>query len=211
MNERPILFSGEMVRAILEGRKTQTRRVIKANKKTAWLINGDWADSYIKDPGNYLVEACPFGRPGDRLWVRETFCPVDDTSMGGEKWIDYRATPKYESSHPAGWENAPDDEDALKWKPSIHMPRWASRITLEIVNVRVEKLQEITFEDVKAEGTFEWGSDKVRDGVWDGRKRGIPYPMNGFAEMWNSLNAKRGYSWESNPWVWVIEFKKVEK
>lgn len=214
-NEHPILFSGPMVQAILDGRKTQTRRVIKP-QPPHWTWNDYSFDdrcinvAMVDDRDGYYVIS-PYGKPGDRLWVRETWCPVDDREFGGEKWIDYRATPRYESSHPAGWENAPDDEGALKWKPSIFMPRWASRITLEIVSVRVELLQSITPEDVRAEGIKESG-----EGYWLGPLAGVPdYPWGhaheAYAALWNSINADRGYGWDSNPWVWVIEFKQYNK
>ena len=150
MKERPILFSAPMVRAILDGSKTQTRRIIKPQPH-AGVRRSPFVGSGIEDGhGRELRSA--YGQTGDRLWVRETFCPVDDRENGGELWCDYRATPRYEASHPAGWENEPDDPMALKWKPSIHMPRWVSRINLEITGVRVERLQDINGADAKAEG-----------------------------------------------------------
>src|SRR5574342_440540 len=132
MKERPILFSGPMVRAILEGRKSQTRRVAKlrSTRRPSGLVVFS------------LHNRCPYGAPGDRLWVRETWCPVDDREEGGKLWVDYRATPRYSAEHPAGWDAAPADIEALKWRPSIHMPHWASRISLEVTDVRCERLQD---------------------------------------------------------------------
>lgn len=210
MKERPILFSAEMVRAILAGNKTQTRRAIKMPKWAVQDLSVDLDDDNrpvgICIATGCLAEIhCPYGQLGDRLWVRETWCPIDDTEHGGEKWVDYRATPRYSVEHPAGWENAPQDAEALKWKSSRFMPRWASRITLEIVNVRVERVQNISERDC----CLETGSPVE----WTGK--GIePYRRDmktAFAYLWDSINAKRGFGWEVNPLVWVIEFKQVTR
>lgn len=225
MKERGMIFNGEMVRAILDGRKTQTRREVKLNLDIACLATTyDWATSLaanhyqglteeqiqqkaeslrgvihpvILDDGQMVSIICPHGKPGDRIWVRETFCPVDDTQYGGEKWVDYRATPKFEESHPAGWDSAPNDAEALKWRPSIHMPRWASRILLEITDVRVERLQSITLGDICKE---------VGCGLYDFRP--ATYGFQVWEELWKSIYGAE--SWNANPWVWVIEFKRVE-
>jgi hypothetical protein len=174
-----------MVRAILEGRKTVTRRVCKP--------------PYGGHPGLRLPGRCPYGARGDRLWVRETFCPVDDREHGGPEWIDYRATPRYSAAHPAGWENDPGDPQALKWKPSIFMPRSACRIVLEIEDVRAERLHEITHDDARAEG-IDVGIVAAGDG-W-------PNPTVAFARLWDSINGKR-YPWASNPWVWRVQFRRI--
>jgi hypothetical protein len=168
VKERPILFSGRMVQAILDGRKTMTRRVFK----TAKLIP---TESYGK---RALTRTCPYGQPGDRLWVRETH------NTCGEKPF-YRA----DGEMPLEW----------KWSPSVFMPRWASRITLEITAVWVERLKDITIEDAQAEGITPLGTEG------DSRRW-----RAGFRELWDSLNAKRGYGWDANPWVWVISFKRVK-
>ena len=196
MKERGMIFNREMVRALLDGRKTQTRRPVKFpvhDKNLGCELAGNELAGELS-AGNYLNSA--FGKPGDRIWVRETFCPVDDTQYGGEKWVDYRATPKFEESHPAGWDSAPNDAEALKWRPSIHMPRWASRILLEITGVRVERLKSISDRDALREGCST-ADMKSGDCVADV-----------FARLWASIYGSD--SWNANPWVWVIEFKRVE-
>lgn len=203
MKERPILFSGEMVRAILDGRKTMTRRVIDFNKiarKTGCtkgtLAYSNTFKSWAVVDGNGSADMClvncPYGQPGDRLWVRETFC---DRKNNGEQ-----IKPLYRAD---GQEYQDRDGRYFKpkWKPSIFMPRRYSRITLEITNVRVERLQDVSEEDAKREGA---NGEKYRG-------QGFDYCIfrEAFRTLWDSINAKRGYSWESNPWVWVVEFKQV--
>lgn len=220
MKERGMIFNGEMVRAILDGRKTQTRRPVKFpvhDRNLGCELAGNELAGELS-AGNYQNSA--FGKPGDRIWVRETFCPVDDTQYGGEKWVDYRATPKFEASHPAGWNCAPNDAEALKWHPSIHMPRWASRILLEITDVRVERLNAISPEDAESEGlertNFTGFGDEPGlpsypepDVYFDPlKKQWKEYPPEAFAGLWESIYGEG--SWKANPWVWVIEFKRVE-
>ncbi|MFN4657398.1 hypothetical protein [Klebsiella pneumoniae] len=220
MKERGMILTGEMVRAILDGRKTQTRRPVRfpvLDKNLGCELAGNELAGELS-AGNYLNSA--FGKPGDRIWVRETFCPVDDTQYGGEKWVDYRATPRYEASHPAGWDSAPNDAEALKWRPSIHMPRWASRILLEITDVRVERLNAISPEDAESEGlertNFTGFGDEPGlpsypepDVYFDPlKKQWKEYPPEAFAGLWESIYGEG--SWKANPWVWVIEFKRVE-
>lgn len=184
MNERPILFSGPMVRAILEGRKTQTRRVMNPQPvdqdENGWYVQVPVTDA--RAPGMVFYERkyfhCPYGQPGDQLWVRETFDDVHGSVL-------YRANPEDAEDFP------PCGGKRCHWKPSIFMPRWASRITLEIVGVRVERVQEITPDDARAEGVEH-----------------LYAPRNAFANLWDSINAKRGYGWDSNPWVWVVEFRR---
>ncbi|HBS9332675.1 TPA: morphogenetic protein [Klebsiella pneumoniae] len=213
MKERGMIFNSEMVRAILDGRKTQTRRIMKVQP----VLNGNFYEvfgsawskgmtSIPAVPGHSLSTRCPFGAVGDRIWVRETFCPVDDTQYGGEKWVDYRATPRYEASHPAGWDSAPNDAEALKWRPSIHMPRWASRILLEITGVRVERLNSISQEDAQAEGLELTGWRPTYSDPDSGGEVMTPY--DNFAELWSSIYGDE--SWKANSWVWVISFKRVE-
>lgn len=191
MKERPIIFSGSMVRAILDGAKTQTRRVIKPqpnvfckhleSKQTAeGFCFGDMVDNYMA--------RCPYGIPGDRLWVRETWQNVADMNIchPADGYVVYRATDP-------DWETM----DGWRWRPSIFMPRSASRILLEITDIRVERVQDISWQNCVKEGYL--GDMPMVDGK--------PW----FRKLWNSINAKRGYSWESNPWVWAIEFKRVEE
>lgn len=251
MKERGMIFNAEMVRAILDGRKTQTRREVKLNLDIACLATTyDWAASLAANHYQGLTEEqiqqkaeslrgvihpvilgngqmvsiiCPHGKPGDRIWVRETFCPVDDTQYGGEKWVDYRATPKFETSHPAGWDSAPNDAEALKWRPSIHMPRWASRILLEITDVRVERLNAISEEDAQSEGvhTEVWDQTVVAsnyaaiDEFFQFWSEDMPHyvEMNqlyrsSFRSLWESIYGAE--NWQANGWVWVISFKRVE-
>ncbi|MGE5899549.1 hypothetical protein ACQJ1F_23135 [Klebsiella pneumoniae] len=237
MTERGMIFNAEMVRVLLSGRKTQTRREVKLNLDIACLATTyDWATSLaanhyqglteeqiqqkaeslrgvihpvILDNGQMVSIICPHGKPGDRIWVRETFCPVDDTQYGGEKWVDYRATPKFEESHPAGWDSAPNDAEALKWRPSIHMPRWASRILLEITDVRVERLNAISEEDATAEGVPPAGS-LLPDypGTFLTPKGDFATAKVAFQRLWESIYGEE--SWKANSWVWVISFKRIE-
>lgn len=238
MKERPILFSAPMVRAILAGDKTQTRRIIK-NKI---YVNGFHFDGrdilcHIDNlpPSAMLMDArrgkyhytasnlegweaeCPHGQPGDRLWVRETWQgPLfdyddmdayqrDNEAFETPAYCQYRAdggpTPEYLD---------PNDEMQCKWRPSIHMPRWASRITLEITGVRVERLQDISEQDAIAEGARSLPLEMFKC------EKNLPARWNDddldsarfeFAALWQSINGTS--SWDANPWVWVVEFKQI--
>ncbi|MDC8443725.1 hypothetical protein JJO83_13640 [Halomonas aquamarina] len=199
--ERPILFNADMVNAILSGRKTQTRRIVKPTKdrngsgchlapcEIAGEVNG----------GDYAL--CPYGQPGDRLWVRENFLYLmhGDVTAGDIKYcasIDSRSAAG--SKNPGYW---------WRKRPSIHMPRWASRITLEIVSVRVERLKQISERDALQEGiglvlADNWPDPKaMSEAVAKSRRAG-------FKLLWESINGSD--SWDTNPWVWVVEFKRVE-
>jgi len=203
MKERPILFSAPMVRAILAGAKTQTRRVVKPQPEAEhggepyWFVGGYRAWTYrdtqdvLRQGGSVLP--CPYGQPGDRLWVRETWShdaisldacrAAHEDLMGGMSYGPYyRAT-----------EVAPD---TLVWRPSIHMPRWASRILLEVDSVRVERLQAISRGDAMAEGC-----------PFPNMAAG-PNPLDWFKGLWTDLNGPD--SWTANHWVWVINFKRLE-
>lgn len=208
MKERPILFSADMVKAILDGIKTMTRRVINpqptiytsgsnisslnwTHKPTETIII---AGSHSLDPiFQTILSLCPYGQVGDRLWVRET-------------WLDYAGTPIYKAD-----KSIPE---VYHWKPSLFMPRWASRITLEITEVRVERVQEISGKDILAEGITLDQSIQEMDinGVYHDMQKGILHKFSPFQRcfqnLWDSLNAKRGYGWDTNCWVWVISFKK---
>ncbi len=174
--ERPILFSGPMVRAILDGRKTQTRRVITPQP------DGDFP----------FRQRCPYGKPGDRLWVRETWTHEDSWCSGVDceqpSHVYHRATESY--------------PDSMRWRPSIFMPRWASRIDLEVVSVRVERLQEIGEDDAKAEGVEPSRAGQDERGP-------VKTYRTGFVRAWDTINGKRA-PWVSNPWVWVVEFREVQ-
>ena len=191
---KPILFSGEMVRAILDGRKTQTRRVIKP-QPSAGVRRSVFVLSGLED-GHGRELRCPYGRPGDTLWVRETWAShkyMDDTKpsefTAGAQMLPvwYRA-------------DGVQSDERGKWRPSIFMPRWASRITLRVVDVRVEQVQDISEEDAVAEG--------VTKNLPDGWICAESHRMI-FKRLWNSINGTRGYAWYTNPWVWVVEFEEV--
>lgn len=196
MKERPILFSAPMVCAILDGKKTQTRRVIKPQPEwmepeVVWTLreNGHSGTGWYAHNEDYPEEGslfyhCPYGTPGDRLWVRETFHTVDGASAFYR--ADYEHNPKGDKEH------------GIVWTPSIHMPRWASRITLKVTDVRVERLQDISEKDAWAEGC-----EGFDDDVSGGKSGYCEY-----AELWEAINGKG--SWEANPWVWVVEFREVE-
>lgn len=190
MTERGMIFNAEMVRAVLDGRKTQTRRMLTPRQikmiDTATAIG----ECYPLESGHqhensqsYYREWCPFGAVGDRLWVRET-------------WNKYGGLLTYRADH--DWINEMRKATVClaKWTPSIHMPRWASRITLEITGVRVERLNDISEDDAKAEGA-------PTECCVIGDKHFL-----GFRSLWRSIYGAD--SWQANPWVWVIEFKRVE-
>lgn len=211
--EIPIIFNSDMVRAILSGQKTQTRRPVKVQPHGvgSWVKHGDkWAFPNVNP---YCSARCPFGQPGDLLWVRETWSQIDDTEFGGERWIDYRATPRYPESsvrRPAGWDDEAENTP-LRWRPSIHMPRWASRILLRVTAVRIERVQDISEQDAWAEGC-------PKGDLWVPNATGGLMPPKGkcltnsfptsphwFSCVWNGIYG----NWAANPWVWVIEFERV--
>jgi hypothetical protein len=249
MKERPILFSGAMVQAILRGDKTQTRRVCKSQPYPNGfkfdgreiLCHTDYLPpstmlmgvkrgglEYTTSDAEGWESECPYGQEGGRLWVRETWKPGswrDD----GRVAIDYAASPELTHTpwlRPTNfetlrvwWENElmhagsiPDahgvhhwepGKSPMHWRPSIHMPRWACRIVLEITDVRVERLNDISHEDAIAEGCGGQGW-KVSDD-----RAPVIYPCNQFAELWDSINAKRA-PWASNPYVWALTFRRAE-
>lgn len=206
MREHPILFSSEMVRAILDGRKTQTRRVLKMKETN---IPPSVPDKFFVT--NALLANCPYGVPGDLLWVRETWQGLvnvyDDLLPWSHTSPLYRGRENVvEIGYKADYPNPIDDGGWVVWVPSIHMPRWASRITLRVVDVRVERLQEISEEDAQAEGVNPLPSPvSSPESTW----RGLRY-VPAFAMLWNDINAARGCGWDVNPWVWVVEFERVE-
>lgn len=217
VKERPILFKGEMVQAILEGRKTQTRRIFKVPKDMEWYDGpgglGGEKEGYLCDDGSdgweyqwwgHVSElSCPYGDPGERLWVRETWQQVPFGPLRDWPGVpDTRPRKVCESNRACVAIYRADGEmpgDEV-WRPSIFMPRWASRITLEITGVRVERLNEISEADAKAEGV---GPGYVPNSLGSTTCVGHR-PM--YAKLWNQINGPG--SWGLNPWVWVIEFKR---
>ncbi|HHD7737746.1 TPA: hypothetical protein ACOWQJ_001955 [Providencia rettgeri] len=228
MKERGIIFNSEMVRAIIDGRKTQTRCIAKfkpIDKALNLNYSGLRAGNYhagVKD-GRCVLRStdgatwndrtypltCPYGNVGDRLWVRETWQgPLVDSEKAYDLFKDPTPYQKVENCvYKADGGYAPeyidcDDNFRQGWRPSSNMPRWASRITLEITNIRVERLQSISEEDAKEEGFDNSQSDAANSIGW------FEKPIRAFRRDWENINGTDG--WDSNPWVWVIEFKKVE-
>lgn len=224
MKERPILFSASMVNAILNGSKTVTRRTVKL--PNGCVFGNDYAGQIIDTKHQNMLGHdiefpidelhCPYGQVGDQLWVRETWAEVGTCDPG---FITYKAT--YPKCLPMHMQNVPKDlhEVGYKWKPSIHMPRWASRIQLEITGVRVERLNDISEEDAKAEGCI----TEVVKSDYDGSMIHVPKEIpdesgicmacwdnckDWYADLWETINGAG--SWAANPWVWVLEFRRVE-
>lgn len=223
MKERPILFSAPMVRAILDGTKTQTRRFAKIPCKRITAKYGDvdvqevkyyappsgksqegWAApginywTYDKADGHMIgnhIDPCPYGEVGDQLWVRETHAFVPRTAYPQSKAVDQILL--NDDKHNgvifrAGWDGS---QRGIIWSPSIYMPRWASRIQLEITGIRVERLQDISDQDALCEGV-----DRTNTSI-------SGYAIERYKNLWETINGED--SWNSNPWVWVIEFKRV--
>lgn len=209
--ERPILYSSPMVKAILDGRKTMTRQVVNTKKEMT-------------------LDLCPYGRIGSKLWVKESFNVVyfggyhncdDGMRESYETFaIKYKATPgviteiNVENKDHPHYEklsilsgSGPED---FKFRSLLFMPRWASRIDLEITNVKIERLQDISEEDAKKEGIFNCESESSplytwceKDGLYSATAK------NAFRYLWDNINAKKGKGWDTNPWVWVIELKRI--
>lgn len=221
MKERPILFRPELVRAILDGRKTVTRRVVKPIHQDRLGLHivgiSMRLAPEVKGPVNPRIPpgVCPYGGPGDRLWVRETWQawkqvnveydewePLTREAREGMTWEDWLE----EHCEPDAIEYLADGESIGPWTPSIHMPRWASRLSLEVTDVGVERLQRITWHDIRAEGlgcpTHDFHSGRCIGECPDLRRT--------FAEGWTAINGKRGFGWDANPWVWVVRFKVAE-
>lgn len=208
MKERGMIFNAEMVNAILSGRKTQTRRPVKLQpeltERSGFSWNGAVFGSGSDDREtnrNFAHVKCPFGKPGDRIWVRETW---SEAGASAPDLTLYRAN--YPEHVPAHYENIPPVNE-IHWTPSIHMPRWASRILLEITDVRVERLNCITEESAQAEGVAQ-----LRGGFWKHYQPAwTQYQISAkgsFVTLWKSIYGEE--SWAANPWVWVIEFNRIE-
>lgn len=221
MKEHPILFSTDMVKAILDGRKTQTRRVIKPQPYFEdtigcfnWVRGEYWHKNHAMaqfadsiEATKYMYKMCPYGQVGVRLWVREAHKLTKET-INGELWVKAEYRFEYDGDKTVRrfkWDDIPKTQRQRlskiktwgKWRPARFMYEFLARVWLEITGVRVERLQEISEEDAKAEG-FPINIDYPELNVGD------------FSRLWDSINAKRGYSWESNPWVWVIEFVALQ-
>lgn len=206
MKQRPILFSTEMVRAILAGRKTQTRRVVQPQPDedglARHLVNRAWEDT----SGNQYK--CPYGKPGDVLWVRETclWVMLDDAhdllegSRDRNQWV-------YKTDVGEDWIEYAKEKYGYKWKPSIRMPKDAARIWLRITNVRVERLQDITEQDAIAEGIQR--TDAVNEWYFKAGVYNTDSQLIAFERLWQSINGSG--SWNANTWVWVVEFERIEK
>lgn len=236
MKERPILFSAPMVRAILDGSKTQTRRVVKPQPSEQWAPHSYGEVHKIREDGEFVMRngspvvigfgpsnwdgdeayACPYGQPGDRLWVREAFRHIDFTHIDGI----YSCATQYEADKAIGKRKSGGIEIMdfrIGLRPSIHMPRWASRIDLEITGVRVERLQDISEEDALAEGiarpedmsdaTLE-ALDVYTKGAERSAFNALNHPIRQYRRLWESINGPG--SWDANPWVWVIEFRRIK-
>lgn len=211
--ERPILFSGPMIRAILEGRKTVTRRLVRWPRTSKVVQKGEF--TVLEFPKGGWTD-CPYGNVGDRLWVRETFCAHVD-------YPDALTMPEYEGGHNPERLLYRADEGrglvqhygiawaGLKWKPAIFMPRWASRLTLEVVQVGVERLHDITGAEIVREGVVLRGHNDLNLGrcpisAFD--ERMYPDLVSLWRAGWDKINGKRA-PWATNPWVWRVEFKKT--
>lgn len=205
MKERPILFSAAMVRALLDGRKMQTRRVIVVDR--VFSVLRPFYDGRFDDRGNFHYRVrqnmdgmiglrdphiaeqwCPHGQPGDRLWVREAWRTVAEADSLPPRSLNvaHRIWREVDAPHQPGFG---------KYRPPMFMPRWVSRVLLEITNVRVERLQDISNDDALAEGI--------------NRPIDARYPVDEFRALWDSINAARGFGWDVNPWVWVVEFRRI--
>lgn len=206
-----------MIRAILDGRKTVTRRAVKPQPTlptTQWWPSGGVGPMWMADGPSEATggkrqtwgwKRCPYGEVGDRLWVRETYCGnhyLHPHEPEDERELHFRA------------DGVEDFEgERIQWRPGIHMPRWASRITLEVAAVRVERLQDISYEQALAEGAMNAAAtiDHFQPGgeeTGDETARRLRWPQRDFELIWESINGAG--SWAANPWVWVVEFKRVE-
>lgn len=235
MKELPIIMGAESVLEILERRKSQTRRVVNPRKYNigGWDMPVSKSDVeagypvYQDNNGDFhsVVERCPYGKVGDRLWVRESWSTltyhegdvpihiVKDHKNIEHDVVYYAECPDFSWTDGDGFlEYRKDGMETSHWKSPIFMPRWASRITLEITDIRVERVQDITEEDAIAEGIsreFAFECNGWVPSYADPDSGGYADYITGYRTLWNSLNAKRGFPWEKNPWVWIIDFKVV--
>lgn len=230
MKERPILFSGPMVRAILQNKKTQARRIVKPkppDEAHPFSIicssdekdQGKWKFTKNKDhlSGTVLGPiACPYGKPGDRLWVKESFAIVPRAVLCWSTGVHHSLHPdnnRDAAIYREGWERSASD---FGWRSSTHMPRWASRITLEITRIRVEKLQAINKADAIAEGIERVGGESSchpwRNYLLKHHAHPTGHcssPLQSYMTLWEKINGVG--SWDANPWVWVVEFQRIKE
>jgi hypothetical protein len=219
MADRPILFSGAMVKAILSGTKTQTRRPVAQRyldsfgEPDGWesLRPGVWR-AWCHHTNQVETFTSPFGEPGDRLWARETFGLTLEHNDDGEptnarRVLDGDGVPRwivYRTDQPdVVWTDGDGYTGPSCWKPSIHMPRWASRLTLEVMSVRADRLHDLSEEDARAEGA-EVTNGHPELGALIGAG---PSYLEGFAQLWRSINGPG--SWEANPWLWCVAFRRA--
>ncbi|SXZ66079.1 morphogenetic protein [Klebsiella pneumoniae] len=210
-----MIFNAEMVRALLSGRKTQTRRIIKPQPEAT--LSGSLSGKWLSRPLNGLLLPkiediaihCPFGSVGDRIWVREAFrvhSRATDVATLVYKASERNSWTEQTRRVPVAVCNKPATPE--KWTPSLHMPRWASRILLEITNVRVERLNAISEEDARAEGIIDGGCLNCGEPEPCGCANPEPDATDAFAYLWQSVYGQE--SWNANPWVWVISFERIE-
>lgn len=208
MKERPIIFKDAMIRAILDGRKTQTRRITKPQPEL-----GKSFRNWIVDPKEMDIPRsyCPYGIPGDRLWVKEnyTWVTLSENDPWEKRFSQLRYVPTEYKHDQAGCKvgmlyraTDTDWENQASWTSSRFMPHWASRILLEITSIKVEQLQEISGEDAIQEG---WPRHLELFPDINAEDR----PILWFRKLWNSLNSNRCFGWDVNPWVWVIKFRRI--
>jgi len=212
MKERPIHFSAPMVRAILDGSKTQTRRVVKPQPSRELMTEYECIRQSrlsARTDAEILSDCllCPYGIPGDRLWCRETFAIVPRTAYARSEGVQQMLRPDDDHDaaiYRAGWDRS---NGGFRWRPSIHMPRWASRILLEIVSVRVERLQDISEDDARAEGI---AYSERFEGYCTGEAEHFNShdPRQSYFSLWEAINGAGSVA--ANPWVWVVEFKRID-
>lgn len=203
MKEKPILFSAPMVRANREGRKTQTRRIVNPQPDGRPVFFEAHQDWFVD--GGLWCRRCPYGVPGDRLWVRETWASAYSQGCWGTLFAADETFAQGARGHAKGPHFNADDLPPVKWRPSIFMPRWACRNVYEITEVRVQRLQDIGEDDARAEG---FTSDPIRARVNGAPSVAVFFdPISWYAALWDGINGDA--PWSSNPWVWAISYRPV--
>jgi len=206
MADHPILFSGPMVRPILDGTKTQTRRVVRTRLENNTRVGPCAHQAHIASPE--ALDHCPYGVPGDRLWVREKWALIPKERPAGY----FVPGSRYFNRHAWYWADNDKPTWGGNWKPSIHMPKKFCRLWLEVTDVRVQRVQEISEEDAITEGVRVTEAHRMNAQLFAECRPDLPPiapAQQAFCELWDSINAKRGYPRDSNPWVWAISFKRI--